>query len=226
VTAALGRIAGAAERIGDWEKVADVLRRASPAKADELLDALRELRSSGKRVEELPEEWLGKLDDAELEDLARSIEKAVPPEPGAVEGVLGPRLPGRDLSVEGWPTLPAKAAENFVSARPVTLPRGTKIYRIVDDATRPDGSWWSLKLPGSKAEWRSKYAVLDDFNQNGKYVEYVVDDPEGLRAWVGPAASQRVGSAPGWIQEGGASQLWLPPGSVKPGAPKPTGWGG
>ena len=226
VTAALGRIAGAAERIGGWEKVAEVLRRVSPGKADELLDALRELRRSGKRVEELPEELLGKLDDAELEDLARRIETAAPPELGAVEGALGPRLPSAALGVPGWPTLPAKAAENFVAARPVTLPKGTKIYRIVDDAARPDGSWWSLDLPGSKAEWRSKYAVLEDFNKNGKYVEYVVTETEGLRVWLGPAASQRVGSAPGWIQDGGASQVWLPPGSVRPSAPKPTGWGG
>ena len=45
---------------------------------------------------------------------------------------------------------------------------------------------------GAKDEWRKRFAVRPDWNQDGKYVEYTV--PEGgLPVWRGKAASQEVG---------------------------------
>jgi hypothetical protein len=89
------------------------------------------------------------------------------------------------------------------------LAPGTKIYRVIDDASASNGGYWSDSVPSSKAQWRSGYAVLEDWNKNGKYVEYTV--PEGgLNVWTGKAASQSLESAEGWIQPGGAEQIFVP----------------
>lgn len=142
---------------------------------------------------------------------------------GTRRGVAKPGLPEKTLSKEGWPDLPARQAANFNSAEPVTLKPGTKIYRVIDDSSNPAGPYWSEKLPGSRAEWRGDYAVRSDFNANGKYVEYTVPEGPGLNVWRGGTAAQPL-EGTGFYYPGGGQQIWMPPNTVTPGVPKPTGW--
>jgi hypothetical protein len=133
-------------------------------------------------------------------------------------------LPSETLSKKGWPDLPADEAKNFNSAEPVTLKPGTKVYRVIDDSSNPAGGYWTEKLPGSRAEWRSDLAV-NEWNTNGKYVEYTVPEGPGLNVWRGETAAQQL-RAPrsDFYRPGGGQQIWMPPNTVTPGGPKPTGW--
>jgi len=142
---------------------------------------------------------------------------------GARRGVAKPGLPAKALSKEGWPDLPADQAPNFNSAEAVALKPGTKIYRVIDDSSNPAGGYWTEKLPASRAEWRSDLAVRSDFNANGKYVEYTVPDGPGLNVWRGETAAQPLPGS-NFYYPGGGQQLWMPPNTVTPGVPKPTGW--
>ena len=92
----------------------------------------------------------------------------------------------------GWPALEIRRASgttvkeyaDFRDIEPVTLPPGTRIYRVIDEKNKVAGVWWTTELPANKTAWRREYAVKDSWNDNGCYVEYVV--PEGgLKAWGG-----------------------------------------
>lgn len=70
-------------------------------------------------------------------------------------------------------------------------------------------AYWAESLPANKTEWRRGFAVLEDWNKNGSYIEYTV--PEGgLNVWSGRASSQTLEDAAGWIQPGGEVQLFVP----------------
>ncbi len=97
--------------------------------------------------------------------------------------------------------------------RPVKIPAGKKIYRVIDDPRKAAGDWWVYELPKSGQEWREGAAVLDSWNGNGTFVEMVVPD-EGLFAWEGKAASQVENSAKavntnGQFLQGGNIQLFI-----------------
>jgi hypothetical protein len=142
---------------------------------------------------------------------------------GARRGLAKPGLPAEKLSKDGWPDLPGAEARNFNAAEPVTLKPGTKVYRIVDDSSNPAGGYWAEKVPGSRAEWRSDFAVKNDWNTNGKYVEYTVPEGPGLNVWRGETAAQQLRGSDFYLP-GGGQQIWMPPNTVTPGVPKPTGW--
>lgn len=141
---------------------------------------------------------------------------------------------------DGWPDLKAKGKYEtiFLStgdeildfhviaafSGPITaksLPPGTIIYRIVspDSWSRAEGAWWTAVDPKTITGWywRVKFAVLQSWSGNGKYVKYVVKDE--LHAWEGKISSQidqaktlRDGSSnPGYGQylEGGENQLYI-----------------
>lgn len=133
-------------------------------------------------------------------------------EVGATKGIKGPRVlldePIKHPKGEKFDLVPKHAA-NFENVKPVTIPEGTKIYRIVENEYSVNGGYWAFHLPENKAKWRSEYAVLDDWNKNGYYVEYVVPKG-GLNAWIGKTANQPIPSQPGYVQAGGAEQIYLP----------------
>jgi uncharacterized Zn-binding protein involved in type VI secretion len=143
---------------------------------------------------------------------------------GQVEKLaIGPRLPNRDLTQSGWPTLPGREARNFTSAKPIDLPPGTKIYRI-HDGNGSNGSWWAFELPKSKTLWRRDYAVAEQWKSPGShYSEYVVGK-EGLKIWQGPASGQ-MNTEGGFVVPGGSEQIWMPRGTISPPPESiPTGW--
>ena len=147
--------------------------------------------------------------------------------PGAVPGTdAGPRLDRVALEAPGWPTLPASDAPNFTDARNITLAPGTKIYRIIDDGSNPAGSYWAFSVPASEAEWRAGNAVLDNWNNDGKYVEYEVPPGPGLNVWAGGTSGQGLSEDgdPGHVLPGGEQQIWMPSGAVTPSDPQPTPW--
>ena len=80
------------------------------------------------------------------------------------------------------------------------------------------GAWWiseaefkSLmnRKQGAKDEWRKRFAILPDWNQDGKYVEYTVP-PGGLPVWRGKTASQKVDGTT-YQLEGGHEQFYFKP---------------
>lgn len=72
---------------------------------------------------------------------------------------------------------------------PVTLPPGTKIYRVITDSSNPTATCWVKNLPPDGITWRNKCAVLSNWSKNGYYIEYIVEKP-GLKVWEGKIASQ------------------------------------
>jgi hypothetical protein len=143
------------------------------------------------------------------------------------------------VPVKEWPDLVAEAPVRTLSngARVVdfsaieafhgpmtakSLPPGTIIYRVVspDDWSKAQGPWWTVIDPLSikGIYWRIKFAVLESWSRNGKYVKYVVKD-KPLHAWEGKVSSQidqaktlRDGSqnkAYGQYLEGGETQLYI-----------------
>lgn len=132
--------------------------------------------------------------------------------------------------IEGWPNLNyeyklnrfAKDFQNFADARPIILPPGTKIYRIVDEMANNSGAYWAYELPKSKTEWRKKFAVKDSWNDNGYYVEHTVEK-EGLKVWGGTVAGQRYLNSDYYLK-GGGKQLFITPNTIKTTSPKLTNW--
>lgn len=91
----------------------------------------------------------------------------------------------------------------------------TKMYRIVDPSNEAAGMFWiseaEFKAIKNRDEWRSKFAVKPEWNQNGWFVEYEVKAGETLPVWRGPAASQKLEGTTYYL-EGGHEQIVFFPG--------------
>lgn len=100
-----------------------------------------------------------------------------------------------------------------MEAKYITGPE--KLYRIVDPSNEGAGIFWiseaEFKATKSLAEWRRRFAVKPEWNQNGWFVEYEVQAGETLAVWRGPAASQELGGT-NYYLEGGAEQILFFPG--------------
>jgi hypothetical protein len=91
-----------------------------------------------------------------------------------------------------------------------------KLYRIVDPSNEGAGLFWiseaEFKAIKNRDEWRSKFAVKPEWNQNGWFVEYEVKAGEKLPVWRGPAASQELAGTNHYLV-GGHEQIVFFPGS-------------
>lgn len=89
-----------------------------------------------------------------------------------------------------------------------------KLYRIVDPSNEGAGVFWMTEAEfnsiRNRDEWRSKFAVKPEWNQNGWVVEYEVKEGESLNVWRGPAASQKLEGTDYYL-EGGGEQLVFSP---------------
>lgn len=85
-----------------------------------------------------------------------------------------------------------------------------KLYRIVDPTNEGAGMFWisekEFKALKNRDEWRSRFAVKPDWNQNGWFVEYEVKAGDSLPVWRGPAASQKLQGTDYYL-EGGGEQI-------------------
>lgn len=125
----------------------------------------------------------------------------------------------------GWPKILSDDAATFKAPpEPIELPEGTKIYRIMDSESNPNGSYWTSTDPRtmSEAQWRSGAAVKGNWNGDGAFVEYEVPKG-GMKVWSGEAAPQ-ISSDGVNVLAGGGNQIWVPPGSTNASAPISTGW--
>ena len=90
-----------------------------------------------------------------------------------------------------------------------------KMYRIVDPSNEAAGMFWisevEFKAIKNRDEWRSKFAVKPEWNQNGWFVEYEIKAGETLPVWRGPAASQKLEGTTYYL-EGGHEQIVFFPG--------------
>lgn len=92
----------------------------------------------------------------------------------------------------------------------------TKLYRVIDPSNEGAGIFWmteaEFKAIKNRDEWRSKFAVKPEWNQNGWVVEYEIKTGESLPVWRGPAASQELRGTDHYL-EGGGEQIVFFPGS-------------
>lgn len=141
-----------------------------------------------------------------------------------------PKRDWPDLSDAG-PKMTKGKFRTFHDLEAITLPPGTKIYRVVAPTSVDNSICWmsesEFKALKSKDDWRRKFAVWASWNSNGEYVTYIVPAGAGLRVWSGPAASQRLGASQ-YVLEGGAEQIVLDPTMLEKqfvGRRNPTNWG-
>jgi len=101
------------------------------------------------------------------------------------------------------------------SIKPVIIPSGETLYRIVDPESLDNSICWMREteflLLKSKADWRRRFAVWKSWNGNGEYVTYTVPAGTSLHAWEGIAATQENLLKPQFKLEGGATQIVLDP---------------
>lgn len=192
----------------------------------------------------------GYLSVSELDELGQA-QKA---KPAWIDLAVKPKYKALDISPAipaGWPDIGPNgpkgltdAFETFHDIKPVELPPGTVIYRVLAPKSYDNSICWMLEEEfrklRSKADWRRRLAVLLNWNVNGEYLTYTVPrgpKGEGLRVWQGRAASQPLRAksvvqknAAGeayWL-EGGGDQIVLDGKALDPklaSARKPTGWG-
>lgn len=95
--------------------------------------------------------------------------------------------------------------------RPVVIKKGEKLFRIIDRPGRAGGAWWCRELPPNGRVWREQFAVLEEWNKNRLYVEFIA--PTDLYAYEGTVASQlnKARDSRTWGQylEGGGTQLLI-----------------
>jgi hypothetical protein len=112
----------------------------------------------------------------------------------------------------GWPN--TKDYHTFHTMHPMTIPPGTKIYRIVDPTSKDNSICWMteaefMKLK-SKDDWRRRFAVWANWNSNGEFITYTVPPGPGLNVWEGITASQKMKNT-NYMLEGGAAQIVVDP---------------
>jgi hypothetical protein len=89
-----------------------------------------------------------------------------------------------------------------------------KLYRIVDPSNEGAGIFWiteaEFKAIKNRDEWRSRFAVKPEWNQNGWVVEFEVKAGEKLPVWRGPAASQELSGTNHYLEGGGEQIVFFP----------------
>lgn len=95
-----------------------------------------------------------------------------------------------------------------------TIKGPAKLYRVVDPSNEGGGIFWmteaEFKSIKNRDEWRSKFAVKPEWNQNGWVVEYEVKADEALPVWRGPAASQELKGTDYYLEGGGEQIVFFP----------------
>jgi hypothetical protein len=98
--------------------------------------------------------------------------------------------------------------------RPGQIKGPAKLYRIVDPSNEGAGIFWmteeEFKALKNRDEWREKFAVKPDWNQNGWVVEYEIKEGESLAVWRGPAASQELAGTDRYLEGGGEQVVFFP----------------
>jgi hypothetical protein len=123
------------------------------------------------------------------------------------------------------------AHETFHTIRPLVIPPGTTLYRVLDPKSSDNSICWMTKTEfdklKTKDDWRRRFAVWANWNSNGEFVTYTVPPGKGLHVWEGVAASQAMKET-NFVLEGGARQIVVNPDDLNKvliGRRQPTNWG-
>jgi len=164
----------------------------------------------------------------ETEEVA-AFGKAKPGWVDATGNMVYPRLVKAPPAKSGWPSI--KDYHTFHTMNAVTIPPGTKIFRIVDPKSKDNSICWMTEAEfrklKSKDNWRRRFAVWENWNSNGEFVTYTVPQGPGLNVWEGVTASQKINKT-NYVLEGGATQLVINPSDMEKVYISPrikTGWG-
>ncbi len=153
-------------------------------------------------------------------------------EPGAVPWTpeLQEQMDAADargaMSAPGYPDLPANVSQTFSDAVPWDGDNPTNGYssinRVIGEDGAAGGSYWAEagEAPDTEAEWRSDFAVKNEWNGDGAYV---TSPTAGLKGWIGPAAPQ-MSSDGSSVLLGNGQQIWIPRNTASPSSPVPTPW--
>lgn len=105
-------------------------------------------------------------------------------------------------------------ARNGGGIRPDVISGPAKLYRIIDPSNEGAGVFWiseaEFKAIKDRDEWRSKFAIKPEWNQNGWFVEYEIKAGENLPVWRGPAASQELDGTNYYLEGGGEQIVFFP----------------
>jgi len=118
----------------------------------------------------------------------------------------------------GHPKIDAGAIKTFSQEakglRADAIKGPAKLYRIVDPSNEGGGMFWmteaEFKAVKNRDEWRSRFAVKPEWNQNGWVVEYEIKAGEELPVWRGPAASQELDGTDYYLEGGGEQIVFYP----------------
>lgn len=98
--------------------------------------------------------------------------------------------------------------------RPAAIQGPAKLYRVIDPSNEGAGMFWiseaEFKSIKNRDEWRAKFAVKPEWNQNGWFVEYEVKAGKTLAVWRGPAASQKLDGTDYYLEGGGEQIVFFP----------------
>lgn len=177
---------------------------------------------------------------SEAEEIA-ALNKAKPVWADRNTGLAYPEIADPPPVPSGWTSTASdpkrgrhplnNAHKTFNTIQALTIPPGTKLYRIVDPTSFDISICWMsetefLKLK-SKDDWRRRFAVWANWNSNGEFIVYTVPPGPGLNVWEGVTASQRLQKTD-LVLEGGARQIVVDPSHIDTSDISPrkkTGWG-
>ena len=189
----------------------------------------RALQVGGKALGRAMKARAGETPPATTEPFSYTPKKLGQTEPGAVPNTpeLQAEMDGaasaQARSAPGYPDLPAEKAATFGDdVRPWNGDGDGSVRRVIGRDEDANGGYWQTDVPQTEAEWRGGSAVLNDWNGDGGYVESPSD---GLRGWIGSARPQMSSDGVN-VLPGQGEQIWIPPGSAKPGPTMPTPWSG
>jgi len=118
----------------------------------------------------------------------------------------------------GHPRLSEPQIETFSTINggihPDTIAGPATLYRIIDPSNEGAGIFWvseaEFRAIKNREEWRRKFAVKPEWNQNGWFVEYEIRAGENLPVWRGPAASQELDGTNYYLKGGGEQIVFFP----------------
>jgi hypothetical protein len=112
------------------------------------------------------------------------------------------------------PSIVATFSERGTKLVPDNILGPQKLYRIIDPTSEGAGMFWmsdaEFKATKSLDEWRRRFGVKPEWNQNGWFVEYEVQAGETLAVWRGPAASQKLAGTAYYLEGGGEQIVFFP----------------
>jgi len=121
----------------------------------------------------------------------------------------------------GWPEMTKKLHDDgyyeYIAAchgpiKATTVLGPKRIKRVIHlEKNRVSGYWWHLpgERPKNAQEWRTGWAVLDEFNEDGYIVTCLVPEKKELKVWESQVSSQIGEKIPDQYLEGGKRQLFL-----------------